>query len=159
MPRSQATKSPRALAALATEIPRVLDRYDAMVLTGGDVAGAVCARLEAERHLPGGEVLPAIPWGTLSGGKRAGLPYRTTKAGSFGDERAMVDAVRFLTRGQTDRRPAAVRHRLRFGHLAQVANHVPVNGRAVRAPGFRIARPKRHVRRATDLSPSKIWCR
>ncbi|MEZ4506725.1 MAG: four-carbon acid sugar kinase family protein [Thermomicrobiales bacterium] len=85
----------RALAALATD-PRVLDRYDAMVLTGGDVAGAVCARLEADAIWLGGEVLPAIPWGTLSGGKRAGLPI-VTKAGSFGDERAMVDAVRFLT--------------------------------------------------------------
>jgi len=85
----------RALAALATD-PRVLDRYDAMVLTGGDVAGAVCARLEADAIWLGGEVLPAIPWGALSGGKRTGLPI-VTKAGSFGDERAMVDAVRFLT--------------------------------------------------------------
>lgn len=85
----------RALAALATD-PRVRDRYDAMILTGGDVASAVCSRLEAEAIWLGGEVLPAIPWGTLHGGIRPGLPI-VTKAGSFGDDSAMVEAVAFLT--------------------------------------------------------------
>lgn len=85
----------RALAALATD-PRIRDRYDAMLLTGGDVAGAVCERLEAEAIWLGGEVLPAIPWGTLEGGKRPGLPI-VTKAGSFGDDEAMVDTIAFLT--------------------------------------------------------------
>lgn len=85
----------RAMAAVATD-PRIRDRYDAMILTGGDVAGAVCARLESDAIWLGGEVLPAIPWGTLEGGIRSGLPI-VTKAGSFGDETAMVEAVRFLT--------------------------------------------------------------
>lgn len=85
----------RALAALATD-PRIRDRYDAMMLTGGDVAGAVCARLETEAIWLGGEVLPAIPWGTLEGGLRPGLPV-VTKAGSFGDDPAMVDSLSFLT--------------------------------------------------------------
>jgi uncharacterized protein YgbK (DUF1537 family) len=84
----------RALAALATDA-RVRDRYDAMILTGGDVAAAVCGKLEAEAIWLGGEVLPAIPWGTLDGGMHPGLPV-ITKAGSFGDELAMVDAVEFL---------------------------------------------------------------
>jgi uncharacterized protein YgbK (DUF1537 family) len=85
----------KALAALATD-PRIQDHYDATILTGGDVAGAVCARLEADAIWLGGEVLPAIPWGTLDSGKRPGLPI-VTKAGSFGDELAMVDAAAFLT--------------------------------------------------------------
>jgi uncharacterized protein YgbK (DUF1537 family) len=85
----------RALAALATD-PRIRHRYDSAILTGGDVAGAVCARLDAEAIWLGGEVLPAIPWGTLSGGIRPGLPI-VTKAGSFGDESAMVETVAFLT--------------------------------------------------------------
>jgi uncharacterized protein YgbK (DUF1537 family) len=84
----------RALAALATD-PRVRDAYDAMILTGGDVASAVCARLEADAIWLGGDVLPAIPWGALHGGLRPGLPI-VTKAGSFGDESAMVTAVAFL---------------------------------------------------------------
>ncbi len=85
----------RALAALSTD-PRVRNAYDAMILTGGDVASAVCARLEAEAIWLGGEVLPAIPWGTLHGGLRPGMPI-VTKAGSFGDESAMVESVGFLT--------------------------------------------------------------
>ncbi|HET9660961.1 MAG TPA: four-carbon acid sugar kinase family protein [Thermomicrobiales bacterium] len=85
----------RALAALATD-PRVRDRYDAMILTGGDVAAAVCSKLDAVAIRLGGEVLPAIPWGTLEGGMRPGLPV-VTKAGSFGDDLAMMDAVAFLT--------------------------------------------------------------
>jgi uncharacterized protein YgbK (DUF1537 family) len=84
----------RALAALATD-PRVRDTYDAMILTGGDVAAAICSTLEAEAIWLGGEVLPAIPWGKLHGGLRAGMPI-VTKAGSFGDESTMVDAVAFL---------------------------------------------------------------
>jgi len=85
----------RALAALATD-PRIRDRYDAMILTGGDVAGAVVDRLEADAIWLGGDVLPAIPWGTLEGGLRPGLPM-VTKAGSFGADTAMVDSVAFLT--------------------------------------------------------------
>ncbi len=85
----------RALAALSTD-PRVRNAYDAMILTGGDVASAVCARLEAEAIWLGGEVLPAIPWGTLHGGLRPEMPI-VTKAGSFGDESAMVESVGFLT--------------------------------------------------------------
>ncbi len=84
----------QALAALATDL-RIRDRYDAMILTGGDVAGAVCARLEADAIWLGGEVLPAIPWGTLAGGLRPGLPI-VTKAGSFGSDTAMVESVAFL---------------------------------------------------------------
>jgi uncharacterized protein YgbK (DUF1537 family) len=86
----------KALAALATD-PRIRDRYDAIILTGGDVAGAVTDRLDAEAIWLGGEVLPAIPWGTLEGGLRPGLPV-ITKAGSFGGDSAIVDSVNFLTR-------------------------------------------------------------
>lgn len=85
----------RALALLATA-PPVRQTYDAMILTGGDVAATVCAHLEADAIWLGGEVLPAIPWGTLHGGVRPGMPI-VTKAGSFGDDSAMVDAVAFLT--------------------------------------------------------------
>lgn len=84
------------LAALATD-PRIRDAYDAMILTGGDVAATVCSRLEAEAIWLGGEALPAIPWGTLHGGHRPGMPI-VTKAGSFGDESAMADSIAFLTK-------------------------------------------------------------
>lgn len=91
----------RAVGELATA-PRIRDAYDAMILTGGDVAASVCAHLEATAVWLGGEALPAIPWGTLHGGVRPGMPI-ITKAGSFGNERAMVDAMAFLTQGSPGR--------------------------------------------------------
>lgn len=92
----------RALAALATD-SRVRDRFQAAVLTGGDVASAVCDQLAAESIGLDGEVLPAIPWGTLLGGHRPGLPI-VTKAGSFGSDTALVDTVRFFV--QRTKRPS-----------------------------------------------------
>ncbi|MCO5219986.1 MAG: hypothetical protein M9947_00190 [Thermomicrobiales bacterium] len=84
----------KALAAIATDL-RIRQRFDALILTGGDVAGAVCDRLEAEAIWLGGEVLPAIPWGRLHGGVRPNLPV-VTKAGSFGDDQSMLTTLRFL---------------------------------------------------------------
>jgi len=66
-----------------------------LVLTGGDVAAAVCARLGATAIWLRGEVRPAIPWGTLTGGALPGMPI-VTKAGSFGDDDALVSAVEQL---------------------------------------------------------------
>jgi uncharacterized protein YgbK (DUF1537 family) len=86
----------KTLAVIGTD-PRLREACDAMVLTGGDVATSVCACLEAEAIWLGGEVLPAIPWGTLYGGLRPGMPI-VTKAGSFGDDSAMLEAVAFLQR-------------------------------------------------------------
>jgi D-threonate/D-erythronate kinase len=50
--------------------------------------------------LTGGDVAPGIPWGTLIGGARPGLPI-VTKAGSFGDDDALLLAVRFLANSST----------------------------------------------------------
>lgn len=86
----------RTLAVMATD-PRLRDACDAMILTGGDVAASVCVCLEAEAIWLGGEVLSAIPWGTLHGGIRPDMPI-VTKAGSFGDDSAMVDTIAFLTK-------------------------------------------------------------
>jgi uncharacterized protein YgbK (DUF1537 family) len=66
-----------------------------LVLTGGDVAAAVCARLGVETIELRGEVLPAIPWGRIAGGRAHGLDI-VTKAGSFGDRQALARLVDFL---------------------------------------------------------------
>jgi D-threonate/D-erythronate kinase len=87
------------LAAVATD-PRVRGSCGGMVLTGGDVAAAVCAELGVEAIRLRGDVAPGIPWGTLIGGARPGLPI-VTKAGSFGDDDALLLAVRFLANSST----------------------------------------------------------
>ena len=88
-------------AVVARRLAEVVDvgdvqgRIAGMVLTGGDVAAAVCRRLGVQTIWLRGEVLPAIPWATVSAAEFTGLPM-VTKAGSFGGDRALVDAVGFL---------------------------------------------------------------
>jgi D-threonate/D-erythronate kinase len=82
------------LARVATD-PCVLRHIGGMILTGGDVAAAVCRRLKADHIRLGGEVLPAIPWGMLEGPACGRLPV-VTKAGSFGSDDALVQSVAHL---------------------------------------------------------------
>ena len=89
----------RHVAALLGRIaaaPGVGDRVGGLVLTGGEVAAAVCAALGAETLRLGGELLPGIPWSVVEGGVATGALI-ATKAGSFGDERALLTALERLT--------------------------------------------------------------
>jgi len=63
-----------------------------LVLTGGDIAVAVCTALEATGLKVSTEVAPGIPLGALQGGLRDGLRV-VTKAGAFGSEDALAKAV------------------------------------------------------------------
>jgi len=66
-----------------------------LVLTGGDIAMAVCAALGSTALCLCGEVEPGIAWGRLLDGERPGLAA-VTKAGGFGTDMALVRAVRRL---------------------------------------------------------------
>lgn len=63
-----------------------------LVLTGGDVAAAVCRALEADALWLRGEIEPGVPHGILLGGVGAGMPV-VTKAGGFGNEQTLVKAM------------------------------------------------------------------
>jgi uncharacterized protein YgbK (DUF1537 family) len=82
------------LAAAAIDAG-VMQRVGGLVLTGGDVAAAVCRLLGVRTIWLRGEVLPAIPWATLGGERVDGLPV-VTKAGSFGPPDAIERAIEFL---------------------------------------------------------------
>jgi D-threonate/D-erythronate kinase len=73
-----------------------------LVLTGGDVAAAVCAALGATALWLRGEILSGIPWGWLAGGSLHGSPI-ATKAGSFGHEDALLSCIDHLTSEVTPR--------------------------------------------------------
>lgn len=67
-----------------------------LVVTGGDVAAAVCASLGVSAIWLRGESEPGIPWGILLDGLRPGLPI-VTKAGGFGTDDALLDAIKTLS--------------------------------------------------------------
>ncbi len=86
------------LARLLAQIAGALVRsgsVDALLLTGGDTAGACCAALQVEAVRLGGEVCPGIAWGRLENSLAPGLPI-VTKAGAFGEAGSLLEAVRFL---------------------------------------------------------------
>lgn len=66
-----------------------------LVLTGGDTALAVCKGLGGIGITVLDEIIPGMPSGRLVGGPHAGLMI-VTKAGSFGEEDAIVQAVRYI---------------------------------------------------------------
>ena len=76
---------------------QVLARVDvaALVLTGGDIAAAVCTALGAHSLWLRGELQPGIALGELADGAQAGLAV-VTKAGGFGGERAIADILTAL---------------------------------------------------------------
>ena len=90
----------RVAACLAEVVGLTLAhvRPAALVLTGGDVAGAVCRGLSAQAIVVEGEVEPGLPWGRLYGGPADGMRV-VTKAGGFGSEQVFWRILQAL-RGQ-----------------------------------------------------------
>jgi len=89
---------PAVAAALAHVAAELIARtaVGALVLTGGDVAVAVLQALQAQGVWLHGEVDSGIPWGRLHGGAAPGLPV-VTKAGGFGAEDTLAEAIEYLS--------------------------------------------------------------
>jgi uncharacterized protein YgbK (DUF1537 family) len=90
----------RLLAGAAAQVAGT-SSLGGLFLTGGDVAVAVCRALGVDALRIAAEVQPGIPGGQLISGPCAGL-WVVTKAGGFGDEAALVDAVRYLRGTSSD---------------------------------------------------------
>jgi uncharacterized protein YgbK (DUF1537 family) len=71
-------------------------RIGGLVLTGGDVAAAVSVALGATAFWLSGEISSGIAWGRLEGGILHGSLV-ATKAGSFGDDNALLSCIDHLT--------------------------------------------------------------
>jgi uncharacterized protein YgbK (DUF1537 family) len=89
------------LAQIATA-SEVSCQVGGLVLTGGDVAAAVSTALGATALWLRGEISSGIPWGRLAGGSLPGRPV-ATKAGSFGDDNALLSCIDHLTSEVTPR--------------------------------------------------------
>ena len=76
--------------------PEVSNQVGGLVLTGGDVAAAISTALGATALWLRGEITSGIPWGVLEGGRLHARPI-ATKAGSFGDDNALLSCINYLT--------------------------------------------------------------
>lgn len=72
-------------------------KISGLILTGGDTARGVCRAMKICAIAIDDEVLPGIPGGVVVGEGYERLRI-VTKAGSFGEENALIEAVRFLKR-------------------------------------------------------------
>ncbi len=100
--RAPSTQGPEFVARLLAGVTaRLAERglVGGLVLTGGDVAAAVVDRLGTREIVLGGEVQPAIPWGTLRAALLPSAPV-ITKAGSFGEPETLRDCLTFLQVGE-----------------------------------------------------------
>lgn len=86
-----------ALAACAARVLHAVE-LDALVLTGGDTAAAVCRAVDVDAVDIGGELAVGVPWGTIIGGPAAGATI-VTKAGGFGSIHLLREIVARHVRG------------------------------------------------------------
>ncbi len=93
MPGSQ-KEIAEGLAALALGLCEKGD-LAGLVLTGGEVALAVCRALEARAIRILAEIEPGVPLGILQGGRTAGMRV-ITKAGGFGSPEVLIKAIQYL---------------------------------------------------------------
>lgn len=87
----------RVLAARLAEITQMVvasRRVGKLVLSGGDIATAVCQALEADVLWLRGEVEPGVPYGNLFGGFAGSALKVVTKAGGFGNVETLWKAMR-----------------------------------------------------------------
>jgi uncharacterized protein YgbK (DUF1537 family) len=87
----------RVSRVLADAVARVVALYwpGGLFITGGDTAVAVCHALDVTALRILHEVQAGVPGGRLVGGRLDGA-WVVTKAGGFGDEDALLAAVRYL---------------------------------------------------------------
>lgn len=97
--------SPLGSAAIADLLSRIASKLDvieaagSLLLTGGDVAAAVCRAIGCTRVDVVGEAAPNIPLGLAVRPGFPSLPL-VTKAGSFGREDVISRCLTLLTNGQ-----------------------------------------------------------
>ena len=89
------------LRVLATIAVRAILQWDVtgLILTGGDVAKETCETLEATGVRILKELESGVVVGEVIGGAKEGLRI-VTKAGGFGSDQAIVDAIYYLERNE-----------------------------------------------------------
>lgn len=84
-----------ALSSIALQIAENVS-ISGMMIFGGDTAVSICKRLGTGAVKILGEVEPLVPFGIFAGGRLDGVPL-ITKAGGFGTENIILDAVKYFS--------------------------------------------------------------
>jgi uncharacterized protein YgbK (DUF1537 family) len=91
IPRNQVPRE-----QLRRSLQNVVGRAEAIVLSGGDTAAAVCHAVDAQEIEIAGQIVPGLPWGTIKGGLLDGF-LLATKSGAFGWETDLIEVADFFT--------------------------------------------------------------
>ncbi|RED33490.1 putative nucleotide-binding sugar-metabolising enzyme [Paenibacillus sp. VMFN-D1] len=87
----------RELGAIAREVLGTYEDINGLVLTGGDTAKAVCNQLNMNQMQLCTEVEAGLPLGKLRGGADTREYWAVTKAGGFGNERSLMNALIYMS--------------------------------------------------------------
>ncbi|APH05793.1 four-carbon acid sugar kinase family protein [Bacillus weihaiensis] len=84
------------LGLIVASIIEKEEEINGFILTGGDTAKSVCSALGVTTLSLISEIEPGLPFGKINTGERTF--WTVTKAGGFGNEDALVSALKFMTR-------------------------------------------------------------
>ncbi|ULT57644.1 four-carbon acid sugar kinase family protein [Neobacillus drentensis] len=86
------------LGVIAKAIVHSMPTINGLILTGGDTAKAVCNQLNMNQMQLYTEIEAGLPLGKLGNATNAQRYWTVTKAGGFGNEHSLLNALKFMTR-------------------------------------------------------------
>ncbi|MBM7652437.1 four-carbon acid sugar kinase family protein [Neobacillus cucumis] len=86
------------IGVIAKAIVQSMPAINGLILTGGDTAKAVCNQLDMNRMQLYTEIEAGLPLGRLGNATNAQGYWTVTKAGGFGNEHSLLNALKFMTR-------------------------------------------------------------
>ncbi|WP_110063523.1 four-carbon acid sugar kinase family protein [Cytobacillus oceanisediminis] len=86
----------KGLGQIANELVTDFPEMNGLILTGGDIAKAACLALGIQEMELHSEVEAGLPFGRLSSKEKN--YWAVTKAGGFGNEQSLVNAIHYMTR-------------------------------------------------------------
>ncbi|MFL6562752.1 MAG: nucleotide-binding domain containing protein, partial [Bacillus sp. (in: firmicutes)] len=86
------------LGVIAKAIVNSMPNINGLILTGGDTAKAVCNQLNMNQMQLYTEIEAGLPLGKLGNATSSRRYWTVTKAGGFGNEHSLLNALKYMTR-------------------------------------------------------------
>ena len=88
----------KELGVIANAIVQSMPDINGLILTGGDTAKAVCNQLNMNQMQLYTEIEAGLPLGKLGNAANTRRFWTVTKAGGFGNEHSLLNALKYMTR-------------------------------------------------------------